>query len=227
MDGNSYIKGKYLIIILTSLIISLIGFLSDSPVCFCESKQENNVEEAVSRYLGSSKEGSAYMEQFIRLLPFAYGIEDSAFSGLTTNDLISKLRALNILPPNITLYTEEPMRKGKIALVMVKSLSINNASLVERLLINLFSSETASYRAASRAKLAPRGGPGDIVTIRELAAIFIAITVRTEFRPLPISDTKIIGRFARAILKDIISVEEVKVILELKDSNSIDTMLAM
>lgn len=207
--------------------VLLIQLLFFPRVSIAQTTDAYMAEDAVSLLLKPDMGKEGTIEQFVRLLPLAFGFGESISYKLPRDTLLTHLISLGVIPKDVDVNFNKPLTKGQVSVILVKTLLPDNGSLVERLLISVFTSQEACFRVALRQELIPPGNVGDVITSRELAAIILAVTVLTTSDPLPQADTHCIRLFMEAIVEKVISIEEIKEILDLVHPNSIKSILAL
>jgi len=211
----------------TILAILLILLLLSTRKSIAQTADSCSVEKAVSLLLESEPGNPATIEQFVRLLPVAYGFSDSAFYKLPADILFFRLDSLGIITKDIDININGPLTKGRVSVVLAKTLLLAKASILENIMIRLFNSPDACFRLTLREKLVPPGNTEDVVTTKELAAIILVITTITKYNLLPLADEHCINLLAAKIIKEVVDLEEIKAILKITDTDSIDAILAL
>ena len=210
-----------------TLIILVTQLLFLPRISMCDTADVCPSEDAVSLLPKPEKGEQADVEQFLRLLPVAFGLADEVSYKLPQDTLLTWLKLIELVPKDINVNFNKPLTKGQVSVMLVKTLLPHKGSLVERLLISVFKSQKACFRVALREKLIPPGDVEDIVKSKELAAIMLAVTILTISNPLPGAKVHCIKLFGKAIVEKIIRIEEVKEILDLEDVSSIKVVLAL
>jgi len=211
-------------IMIVALLIQLLLFPKMSST---QTTIVSNADGVIS-LLKSKAEQPATMEQFVRLLPAAFGFGDSISYKLDRDSLLTSLLSLGVIPEDVTVDFNKPLTKGRVSVVLIKSMRIEKGSLLEKLMISLFKSQEACFRVALREKLIPAGDTEDMVTSKELAAIMLAVAVLNISNPLPQADRHCIELFAETIIKNgIIGSAETREILDLVDPSAIKSILAL
>jgi hypothetical protein len=209
------------------LVFLLFQLLLPSRAFAAEDTGARMAEGAVSILRKSDAHLQATVEQFVRLLPATFGFGERVLYSLPRDSILASLTSLGVVADGIRLDFDQPLTKGRVAAVLVKGLLLEKGTVLERLLIWAFLSREACFRVAVRERLIPPGKAEDPLTITELAAVLIAVTVRTESNLLPDADGESIALFARAIADNVIAVDEAKDILRIADPAVIKAMRAL
>ena len=165
--------------------------------------------------------------QFLRLLPAVFGLSDRIPCWLPREALLSGLRRAGLIDRSIGVQYDAPLTRGRAAVLIARPVLEPKSSLTERLMIRLSWSETAAFRVAVRERLLPAGSPGDYVTGKELGAALLATTVVARQRPTPGADVQAIDRFAKAMVDQVVALDEVKDILGGADTGPLQAMIAL
>jgi len=209
--------------IFTTLLLQL---LVSSQMSCIQAAQESAAREVASSILGSESGGQVTVEQFIRLLPAAFGFAHTISYKMPRDTLVTCLMSVGVLPRDVKVDFDMPLTRGRVSVLLVKSLRLGKGSLLERSLISLFASQEASFRVALRERRIPAGDIGDVITRRELAAIILAAAASNMSKPLPQADTRCIALFVQTILSEVIDIVEAEKMLNTANLGSVRSMLA-
>jgi len=173
------------------------------------------------------KKGYATVEDFLRLLPGAFGFAGRIHYTTPRDQLVSQLVAAGILREGIALDLDEPLTKGAAADILVQSHLWGEGSLMERLMTSRFGSTEAAFRVAVRQRLVPKGHARQIMSIQDLGATLVATAMLSRSRLPGGADLACIDGFVKGLVETFISVEEVQAILELNNVDPINVMLTL
>jgi hypothetical protein len=213
--------------IISTGLAALIGILILPVGCHAQISDTCMARNAVLVLQGYSMWDIMTVDNFFRLIPSAVGYGNEISYEMPVDAIVESLSSLGVLDDELSVDFDNELTKGYASMILVRNIIPGKGNLMERFFTTLFSSQEAYFRIATRQKLVPPGNAEDIITLRELAAIMLAVSLQTMLDPLPNANTMSIERFAGAIVQNVVSVEEAREILDIVQPEKIKAMLAL
>ena len=216
----SWWKVAALTIYVSTILSQPLGASSDlSHDCFIDR---------VADWLPQSDLGdSVYPDAFLRLFTLANGMGDEIPTDSPYDSLYDRMVQVGIIPGGFEIHRERAVTLGEVSLLVTKSLLKDKGSLIERLMLSVFGSQSAALRIASREHLVPDGASQDVITYKECAAIILAIAAFRIDHPMDGSNTECLMTLLEEFPERVITANEIKQILDMPDSSFVEAILAL